>query len=167
MIPATSVFIEGDEMLGFILYGLWLTPSAYSSMPRYEAQGATVRTSRLEGDCWTIGILEVGFETGDHYWAAIGELDGVLDAILKNGAEVAWLGSEGLPFADPPDLFTVEWMEGGVLAARSADGVSLSGIASGGFTPLSNAQMGALERIARAVCGPSVDGADCPLPTLD
>lgn len=69
--------------------------------------------------------------------------------LLACGAHLALLGGEGLPFADPPDLFTTEWMEGGVLAAKTSDGRMFTGISPEGFTPLSGGEMTALEQVAR------------------
>ena len=38
-----------------------------------------------------------------------------LQAMVDRGARVAWLGAEGVPFCDPPELFSPECMSGGVL----------------------------------------------------
>lgn len=153
MIPATSVFVNGEEKLGFILYGIW--PKSLSAQPPavpvVEVPGAEFRTFVLYGDSWYIIGIELGFDDGAQYRSAVDGVETLLRTVLANGAQVSWIGSEGLPFADPPDLFTAEEMEGGVLAARTVDGTSFSGIMSGGFTPLTNEQMATLERSARGV----------------
>ncbi|MGW2092864.1 hypothetical protein [Promicromonospora sukumoe] len=157
----TSVFIDGDEMLGLILYGLWAgasPPINASDLPELDPLGTSVRPFQLVGEGWSIRGLDVGFAAETSYRAAVEGWDGLLDTFLDRGASLAWLGSEGLPFADPPDLFTTEWMEDGVLAARSAEGLSFSGATPEGFVPLSNAQMGQLESVARATYEPGPGG---------
>ena len=45
----------------------------------------------------------------------------LLQAVLDLGCVVAWLGSEGTPLADPPDLFDPVHMTGGALAGLTSD----------------------------------------------
>ena len=57
--------------------------------------------------------------TGDAWQADIRRL---LTSIIEQGAQIAWLASEGAPFADPPDLFDPTEMSGGVYAYLTATG---------------------------------------------
>lgn len=151
MIRATSVFVDGVEKLGFILYGLWPVASRVGE-PDFEdlaSDAVAIRGFHLVGESWDIVGVECGFEDDSLYRGAVSNIEPWFDVLLACGAHVAWLGSEGLPFADPPDLFTTEWMEGGVLAAKTSDGRMVTGISSEGFTPLSGGEMTALEQVAR------------------
>jgi hypothetical protein len=153
-IPGTSVFIDGAEVQGFILYGLW-PGDLHSTISIGELdlrmEGATLRSFRLFGDGWTILMWDVGFDTSNAYLQALSGPEFLLDYILGLGARVAWLGAEGLPFADPPDLFTAEWMEGSVLAGKTRGGDFLSGIdLVAGHTPLDRTQMRHLEAAAKS-----------------
>jgi hypothetical protein len=51
--------------------------------------------------------------TGDQFAAAV---RATLAAIIHGGSRVAWIGAEGLPFCDAPQLFDTNCMSGGVLA---------------------------------------------------
>ncbi len=150
----TSVFVDGEEREGFILYGLWgsavppVDPIQLGSAPGDTCE---VRRFVLFGEGWRICLFEFSFRELEEYWRAVEGVDGALRELVGSGAQVAWLGSEGLPFADPPDLFTAEWMEGGVLLALTADGQQLGRVGRAGFEPLANAEMGRLEVIARAL----------------
>jgi hypothetical protein len=149
----TSVFIDGTEVLGFIVYGLWSGVLEPAMRIDYEAlclTGATIHPFRLIGDGWTILGCDIGFHSPDAYSGALSRTEALFDCILSLGAHVAWMGYEGLPFADPPRLFTDEWMEGGVLAGKTRDGVFRSGIdATTGHSPLNARQMSDLEEVAR------------------
>ncbi|SFR84644.1 hypothetical protein SAMN05428970_3031 [Agromyces sp. CF514] len=150
---ATSVFVDGAEQFGFILYGLWpesVTPDGTMGLEGLAMHTTDLRYFRLSGDSWEILCVECAFDEEHVYRATLAEIDRWLQALLSAGARVAWLGSEGLPFADPPNLFTSEWMEGGVLAARTSTGVSISGVKSDEFAPLSNEEMRQLEEEAAA-----------------
>lgn len=156
-IPATSVFIDGTEELGFILYGLW-TGVVESTMRldggELDLGDGLFRPFRLFGDGWTILGCDVGFRNPNAYRLGMAHVERVFDRILLKGASVAWMGYEGLPFADPPELFTIEWMEGGVVAAKGCDGVFLSGLDPlGGHAVLGSLEMGHLERLARSSYG--------------
>ena len=148
----SSVFIDGTEVLGFIVYGLWSGDLASTTEVNDESlpvQDATLRPFRLFGDGWTILGYDVGFHGLAAYQSAISKAEILLDSILDLGAHVAWMGYEGLPFADPPDLFTSEWMEGGVLAGKTRDGIFRSGIdTTSGHFPLDLHQMSCLESAA-------------------
>lgn len=156
MIRGTSVFIDGEERTGYILYGLWPEASAPSEQLDAQALGvgaAMARPFRLVGDGWNILGVDCAFASDAEYRDALDRIESQLDAIIAAGARVAWLGSEGLPFADPPDLFTLDWMEGGVLAARTRESDLMSGIEADGFTPLSEHQMRILEQAAHRTYG--------------
>lgn len=152
MLSETSVFVDGVEMSGFILYGLWAgtAPSATAiELKELRRTTTSLRALKLTGDRWQILMFEAAFSEDATYRTAAMEHSRWLQEILRDGAQVAWLGSAGLPFADPPELFTAEWMEGGVLAAQTLGGALYNGVDREGFTPLSNAQMRVLEAVAQ------------------
>jgi hypothetical protein len=150
----SSVFVDGTEMLGFIVYGLWRGGSVTAASAGLQAGlhrggAGTAHAFRLFGDGWTVLGWDLGFEDADEYRTALTQVETLLDHALGAGACVAWMGYEGLPFADPPDLFTVEWMEGGVIAAKTAGGELLSGVdATGPLRPLSPGQLAGLQAVA-------------------
>ena len=156
MTAITSVFVDGEELLGFIIYGLWRDASA--PVGRIELgpiEEGSLRAKRfmLYGDGWEICLYEVSFDRPEHYWQAVTGIEEALERMLQAGARAAWLGSEGLPFADPPDLFKPEWMEGGVLLARTAGGARFGRVDRVGFEPLTNAEMERLDLAARGSRG--------------
>lgn len=156
MIRGTSVFVDGEERTGYILYGLWseaAAPCEQLDARALRVGAAIARPFRLVGDGWNVLGVDCAFVSDLDYREALDRLEGQMDAIIAAGARVAWMGSEGLPFADPPDLFTVEWMEGGVLAGRTREGDLMSGIEAEGFEPLSEQQMRVLEQAARETYG--------------
>lgn len=156
MIRGTSVFVDGEERTGYILYALWPEGSAPSEQLDTRALGvgaAIARPFRLAGDGWNVLGVDCAFASDPEYRNALDRIESQLDAIIEAGARVAWMGSEGLRFADPPDLFTLEWMEGGVLAGRTRESDLMSGIEAEGFMPLSEHQMRVLEQAARKTYG--------------
>lgn len=114
------VFVDGAEVPGFLLYGLF-PPGAD---PQPLALPAEIRSRRhdLTGPGWLIPIWTIPVTewlTGDAWQADIRRL---LTSIIEQGAQLAWLASEGAPFADPPDLFDPTEMSGGVYAYLTATG---------------------------------------------
>lgn len=109
MIRGTSVFVDGEERTGYILYALWPEGSAPSEQLDTRAPG----------------------------WE------------LRSHAHSGWLETVGTS----PDLFTLEWMEGGALAGRTRESDLMSGIEAEGFMPLSEHQMRFLEQAARKTYG--------------
>ena len=119
-----TVFIGGDEVPGLIAYGLtapetWedvgFPGDAWAAQPRPEAVD-------LHGENWRVRGWEVPIEvwpTGLDFQTAVNR---TLDALVRSGCRVAWIGAEGIPFCDPPGLFDPECMSGGVLAWMTDDG---------------------------------------------
>ncbi|MFE6506297.1 hypothetical protein ACFVDI_01795 [Nocardioides sp. NPDC057767] len=146
------MFVDGEERTGYILYGLWPEASAPSEQLDEQVLGVgaeVARPFRLFGEGWNILGIDCAFADDLQYRQALDRIEGQLDAIIAAGARVAWMGSEGLPFADPPDLFTQEWMEDGVLVGKTRESDLMSGIAPEGFMPLADHQMRVLEQAAR------------------
>lgn len=88
--------------------GVWPTDTEHS-------------VSTLRGKGWCVLVWDVALSTwprADSFKAAIAS---TFSTMLKAGAVVTWIGREGY-FCDPPQLFSPEFMSGGVLAARSAGG---------------------------------------------
>jgi len=76
----------------------------------------------LHGETWEVATWDVPiviWPTGDGFVAATGT---TLRAMIKSGCRVAWVGAEGLPFCDPPQLFDPTCMSRGVLAWMTDDG---------------------------------------------
>lgn len=121
---ALTIFVAGDEEPGLIAYGL-TAPDAW----RDAAFPADVWLADPEpgafdlfGDRWRVHAWEVPiaiWPTGLHFQAAVNR---TLDALIRGGCRVAWIGAEGVPFCDPPGLFDPECMAGGVLAWMTDDG---------------------------------------------
>lgn len=118
-----TIFAEGQEVPGVIIYGLG-PPGAIKVEPSTLEWTARRTTSlgQLSGPGWQVVLWEVRLTP----WPAGREWDELLEttlvSMLDAGAAIAWVGAEGLPFADPPDLFAAEHMHGGVLAWRTPDG---------------------------------------------
>jgi hypothetical protein len=115
---AMTIFVEGDEVPGIIVYGLLGAGTARSvDFPSSVWVGAPDPGQfRLFGSRWQVLTWEVPVDVwpvGDRWTAAI---RATLKAMLDRGARVAWIGAEGLPFCDPPELFDPGCMSGGVLA---------------------------------------------------
>lgn len=118
-----TIFADGQESPGVIIYGLGapgsikVEPSAYEWTAR-----RTTSVGQLSGPNWQVVLWEVRLAPWPHEseWDEV--LERTLDSMLDAGATVAWVGAEGMPFADPPDLFAPEYMHGGVLVWRTADG---------------------------------------------
>lgn len=119
-----TIFVGGDEEPGFIAYGLtapdgWrdvaFPADAWLAQPEPE-------TFDLRGDNWRVHGWEVPviiWPTGLDFLTAVNH---TLDALIRGGCRVAWVGAEGVPFCDPPGLFDPECMSGGVLAWMTDDG---------------------------------------------
>ncbi|OYO13837.1 hypothetical protein CGZ98_05280 [Enemella evansiae] len=114
------VFIDGTEIPGFLLHGLF--PAYADPQPSALDAAARARRHDLTGQGWQVSIWTVpvaAWLTGDAWQA---ELRRMLGSIVEQGAEVAWLASEGAPYADPPWLFDPTEMSGGVYGFLTADG---------------------------------------------
>jgi hypothetical protein len=118
-----TIFIDGEETPGFIVYGLaprgTRAPAAFPS----AAWVANPRAdeSVLHGEAWEVKFWEVPmiiWPTGDEFVAAVRR---TLGAMIDRDCRVAWIGAEGIPFCDPPQLFDPGCMSGGVLAWMTDD----------------------------------------------
>lgn len=125
---ALTIFVGGGEEPGLIAYGLtapdeWrdadFPADARLAKPQPEAFD-------LRGDNWRVHGWEVPiavWPTGLDFQTAV---DRTLDALIRSGCRVAWVGAEGVPFCDPPGLFDPGCMSGGVLAWMTDDGGSIA-----------------------------------------
>ncbi|WP_159803243.1 hypothetical protein [Arthrobacter zhaoguopingii] len=113
-----TIFVDGEEVPGLIVYGL-AAPSldAVSGFPS-EAWIASPSPEHfvLHGEGWKVFLWEVPiiiWPTGAAFQTAVRQ---TLQAMIDNGCRVAWIGAEGVPFCNPPALFDPECMSDGVLA---------------------------------------------------
>jgi hypothetical protein len=118
-----TVFIDGEELPGVIVYGLrrpGLAPIDFPVHGWVLSHGP--HAFRLHGEMWEV----LGWDLALGAWPNSQDWPGVvhrtLTALVAAGCAVAWLGAEGCPFSDPPDLFSPTWMDGGVLAALTSEG---------------------------------------------
>lgn len=121
---ALTVFVGGDEEPGLIAYGL-SEPEAWRDVD-FPADAWLAQPEpevfELHGDNWRVYAWEVPiviWPTGSDFQIAVNR---TLDALIRGGCRVAWIGAEGVPFCDPPGLFDPECMSGGVLAWMTDDG---------------------------------------------
>lgn len=120
---ALTVFVDGDELPGIMVYGL---ASRGMRTPRAAPDGvwpgaASIEEVSLHGERWEVVIWEIAlaeWPARDAWKAAIRN---ALRAHIEAGCVVSWVGAEGIPFCDPPELFDVACMSGGVLAWMTAD----------------------------------------------
>lgn len=113
-----TIFVAGDEVPGLIVYGLFAPGSERKvEFPsRAWISSPVPNEFRLFGDGWEVLTWEVPIDiwpTGERWRAAMGS---TLEAMIERGGRVAWIGAEGVPFCDPPELFSPDCMSGGVLA---------------------------------------------------
>ncbi|MER7245693.1 hypothetical protein [Kribbella sp. NPDC000426] len=118
------VVVDGDEVPGISVYGLARCGVRRTTvLPLDPWYGAiAVDEFTLRGDAWEIPSWDlpiVIWPTIDEFPATIRTL---LAAVIESGCVVAWIGAEGLPFCDPPQLFDPTCMSGGVLAWMTDDG---------------------------------------------
>ena len=143
------VFIDGTEVPGFLLYGLF-PPDAD---PQSPALPDAVRSRRhdLTGPGWLIPIWTIpvtDWLTGDAWQTEVRRL---LTSIVEQGARVAWLASEGAPYADPPWLFDPAEMSGGVYAYLTAAGRYACPLDPGRpWLTITNDELGQLRQDARS-----------------
>lgn len=118
------VFRDGDEVPGITVYGL-MPPGGwtggdfpYSSWP----PGTETEESHIFGKDWEVILWDVALPAwprGDAWRQAVHD---TLAHVVSGGCLVSWLGAEGLPFSDPPDLFCQDQMSDAVLAAMTSAG---------------------------------------------
>jgi hypothetical protein len=118
-----TVFVGGEEVSGLIVYGLLARGSRRPDFPYGAwALAGEVREFTLVGEAWEVARWDVPVGA----WGTAGEFVAVVratfEAVIAGGAQVAWIGAEGVPFCDPPELFDAECMSGGVLAWMTDDG---------------------------------------------
>ncbi|WP_350274871.1 hypothetical protein [Kribbella sp. HUAS MG21] len=118
------VVVDGDEVPGITIYGLaGRGRRQAAAFPRQVWIGEPgVDAFLLRGDAWEILSWDVPiivWPTGEYFTAAVRDS---LAARIGAGCSVAWVGAEGLPFCDPPELFNPTCMSGGVLAWMTAGG---------------------------------------------
>lgn len=119
-----TIFVDGDEVPGFIVYGLF---EPGSERPVDVPSGAWISppepgSFRLFGDEWEVLTWEIPIDvwpTGERWQRAVRM---TLQAMVDRGARIAWLGAEGVPFCDPPELFSPDCMSGGVLGWMTDSG---------------------------------------------
>jgi hypothetical protein len=112
-----AIVWDGAEVDGILCYGLdW---GACTPEPTFPAaswpNGTLCKPNRLFGEGWVVWMWEVRIIEWPHpsQWESA-VLD-TLKSFLVAGCLVAWCGLEGA-FADPPSLFSVREMTGGVWA---------------------------------------------------
>lgn len=121
---ALTVFVGGEEQPGIIVYGLAArgTREVATVPDRLWPDALAIEEVVLCGDLWEV----VGWEIALRQWPAGAAwrdaIDSALRAHIEAGCVVAWVGAEGIPFCDPPQLFAPACMSGGVLAWMTAAG---------------------------------------------
>lgn len=113
-----------EELPGLIFYGLFLEePDVGSISFPTDAWPESLEPDDLlvHGDGWRVSGWELpilSWPSGDVFRGAIRR---TLSTLIIAGATVAWVGAEGIPFVDPPDIFDPGFMAGGVLAWLTDD----------------------------------------------
>jgi hypothetical protein len=121
-----TIFVGGEEVPGIIVYGLFAVGSERPVKFPVDAWVSAPETEsfRLFGEGWEVLTWEIPIDlwpAGEQWRAA---LQATLQAMISRGCRVAWIGAEGVPFCDPPELFNPECMSGGVLAWMTDSGDS-------------------------------------------
>lgn len=121
-----TVIEDGTERSGIIVYALMpASNTRVIAFPKQFWANAAVHPLRLHGDVWEICRWDLVLDRWPLKEEWVEVIRGTLQELLDQGSVVSWIGAEGLPFADPPNLFSPDWMEGGVLAAMAGDGYFL------------------------------------------
>jgi hypothetical protein len=120
-----KVFAHGEEVSGLIAYGLrnrgHLTPAIF---PRDVWDFADEPADfTLIGEAWEILMWWIPIRAWPGSRHLQSALQSTLGRLIDAGSRVAWIGAEGLPFCDPPQLFDPDCMSGSVLAWMTDDGV--------------------------------------------
>jgi hypothetical protein len=124
-----TVFVRGDQRPGFIVYALFEAGDSRSQRRgTVPPIGVDTIEGRLDGTGWVIETIDIAVDLWpmESEWAALS--DGLLRGEVDRGAVVAWIDTEGCPFADPPGLFDASFMSGAVRQWRTRSG--LAGVAS-------------------------------------
>jgi hypothetical protein len=148
------VIADGDEVPGITIYGLarrggW----GLVVFPAHVWFGEpAVDEFVLRGDAWEIPTWDLPILI----WPAVDGMAAALRvslaAVIESGCSVAWVGAEGLPFCDPPQLFDPRCMSGGVLAWMTAAGDFGCGLdPNGPISPISDQQLSMLRQYAHGL----------------
>lgn len=113
-----TIFVDGDEVPGLIVYGL--RPHGRERVCAFPADAWIAQPEamqgRLFGESWEVLAWEIPILI----WPTASDLSEAVrcttGAMIEGGCRVAWVGAEGVPFCDPPQLFDPDCMAGGVLA---------------------------------------------------
>lgn len=116
-----TVYWGGEEVPGFTIYALG--PPSLADAPELaeslEDLPAAENTFLLGGEGWLVRTWDIRME----WWPATevfnAAIERVFSELIRCGFRVVWVGVEG-HFVDPPDLFDVEFVPDGILAASSA-----------------------------------------------
>lgn len=148
------VVVDGDEVPGITIYGLaGLGGSRRAVFPADAWIGAPlVDEFILRGDSWEIVTWDVPILV----WPRVDEMRTAvrvsLAALVDAGCSVSWIGAEGLPFCDPPQLFDPDCMSGGVLAWMTAQrGFDCALNPDDPITPISDQHLSMLRQYARGL----------------
>ncbi len=110
-------------MEGILVYGFWDNTLAEEPVFPSEVWGSDVewRARKLFGDVWVVWLWEIRVSK----WPSPSEWSNIirktLEAMRAAGAKVTWCGLEGF-FVEPPKLFDLTMMSGGVWAVLDIDG---------------------------------------------
>ena len=121
---ALVVVVDGEEVPGLIVYGLCERGACrpiefpHGAWPADPEAGVYA----LHGDVWEVMLWEIPMIIWPADEAFRAAVQATLRALTNAGCRVAWIGAEGLPFCDPPDLLDPACMSGGVLAWMTDDG---------------------------------------------
>ncbi|MGW6199687.1 hypothetical protein ACWF0M_26285 [Kribbella sp. NPDC055110] len=148
------VVVDGDEVPGLTIYGLarrggWgpVVFPAHVWFGEPEVDEFVLRGDAWEIPTWDLPILV--WPTADGMEAA---LRVSLAAVIESGCAVAWVGAEGLPFCDPPQLFDPGCMSTGVLAWMTAQGQLECALdPNEPISPISDQQLSMLRQYARGL----------------
>jgi hypothetical protein len=118
------VFWDGEESPGFLAYGL-SRPGPWNGGPfpvDLWPKDTEAEPWVLYGDRWQVFLWTVRLPAfpSNRPWTEAAHKS--LEWIINGGCKVAWLGAEGLPFCDPPSLFSPTEMQNGVIAALRSSG---------------------------------------------
>ena len=148
------VIVDGDEVPGITIYGLARrgerSPVVFPDDGWFG--GPALDEFVLRGEAWEIPTWDLPilvWPTADGLAAA---LRVSLAAVIESGCSVAWVGAEGLPFCDPPQLFDPGCMSRGVLAWMTAQGQFGCALdPDGPISPISDHELLMLRQYARGL----------------
>jgi hypothetical protein len=147
-----TVYVDGDEVPGVLLYGL--ESPANDREPRFPGEAwpgfMALKTYDFHGESWRVRLWEIALSEIPPIGVLEHATSDTFDAFIGSGFVVTWMGFEG-SFCDPPSLFLPECMSGGVVTARSASGKRWNRLdPARSFEPLSDVELLEL----RAEAGP-------------